>query len=152
MTDTLREKLNATYNLTALEDLYLPYKRKRKTRASIAKAKGLEPLATIIQLQYNKNIEKEAQKFITEEVENIEEALRGARDIIAERVNEDQDERNRIRFIFKKEAIVSSKLVRGKEDEGKKYKVISKTVYIPKIQVGSITTDPNASHNKKDQS
>lgn len=122
MTDTLREKLEATYDLTVLEDLYLPYKRKRKTRASIAKAKGLAPLATVIQLQHSKNLKKEAKKFLNEEVETIEEALKGARDIIAESINEDQEARNKVRFIFQKEAVIISKLVRGKEEEGAKYK------------------------------
>lgn len=122
LTDFLRKKINQTYEATALEDLYLPYKRKRKTRASKAKEKGLEPLADLIFNQKSIDIERQAKKFLNKNVADIEEALQGARDIIAERVNEDQEARNKVRFIYKKDAVIKSKVVRDKEDEGKKYK------------------------------
>ncbi len=122
LSDFLRKKIEKTYNPTELEDLYLPYKRKRKTRASIAKAKGLEPLAIAIFDEKNINLDKISKKFINEEVKNIDEALQGARDIIAERINEDQDARNRVRNIFKRHATIRSKVVRGKAEEGAKYK------------------------------
>jgi protein Tex len=122
LTAELQQQITETYDMTVLEDLYLPYKRKRKTRASIAKEKGLEPLAVFLLEQKDSSISREAQKFINEEVENIEEALQGARDIIAEQVNEDMDVRNKVRFQFSRQAIIRSKVARGKEDEAEKYK------------------------------
>ena len=122
LSDFLRKKIEKTYNPTELEDLYLPYKRKRKTRASMAKAKGLEPLANTIFDEKNINIKQIAKKFINEEVKTIDEALQGARDIIAEQINENQDARNRVRNIFKRHATIRSKVVRGKTEEGAKYK------------------------------
>jgi uncharacterized protein len=122
LTDDLRRRINDTYDPTTLEDLYLPYKRKRKTRASVAKEQGLEPLAKSIFEQRNDNIESMAGAFITDDVPDIEAALQGARDIIAEWVNEDERARNRIRFLFKKEAVVRSKVARNKEEEGAKYR------------------------------
>lgn len=122
LTDYLKNKITSTYDSTELEDIYLPYKRKRKTRASVAKEKGLEPLADLIFLQKNIQPEREAKRFLTKDVASLEDALQGARDIIAERINEDQDARNRVRNIFKREAMIRSKLVRGKEDEAIKFK------------------------------
>jgi len=121
LTDELRKRIEATYNLTELEDLYLPYKRKRKTRASVAKEKGLEPLASELHKQEIQDIEAFAAKFITEEVPNIEEALKGARDIIAEWINEDEQIRNKVRFHFEREAMITSKVARGKKEAGAKF-------------------------------
>lgn len=122
LTDQLQAKIEQTWSMTELEDLYLPYKRKRKTRASVARARGLEPLATELLQQRNKDIERLANKFITNEVPTIEDALQGARDIVAEMVNEDQRARNKVRQAFRKFAHVTTKLARGKEEEGKVYK------------------------------
>ena len=124
-TDNLEKAVLAAKTLSELEDIYLPYKPKRKTRASIAKEKGLEPLAKLI---FDENIkislEKEAEKFINLEkgVKGFDEALKGARDIIAEWVNEDQETRVVIRKIFEKQASFRSKVIKGKEEEGQKYK------------------------------
>ena len=122
MTDELRQKLDEALDMTTLEDLYLPYKQKKKTRAAVAKEKGLEPLADKILLQQNANAEDFAAAFVGEKVADVEEALQGARDIIAERINENTDTRNKMRNLFKRDAIIYSKLVKDKEDEGQKYK------------------------------
>lgn len=122
LTNDLRRRINDTWDPTTLEDLYLPYKKKRKTRASIAKEQGLEPLAQTIFDQQNDHLEILAGKFITEEVPDVEAALQGARDIIAEWINEDEKARNRMRFLFKKESIVKAKVARNKEEEGAKYR------------------------------
>jgi protein Tex len=122
LTDDLRKRIEATYNLTELEDIYLPYKQKRKTRASIAREKGLEPLANEIYTQKHKNVEALAAKFLNDRVETIEDALAGARDILAEFVNEDENARILVRRFFEREGMISSKMVKGKETEGIKYK------------------------------
>jgi uncharacterized protein len=122
LTDELKATLENTWTLTELEDLYLPYKQKRKTKASIAREKGLEPLADTILKQQAKDVQLLAEKFLNDKVENVEEALQGARDIIAERINEDMKARESIRRLFEREAVISSKLVKGKEEEGIKYK------------------------------
>ena len=122
LTDELRKRIESTYNLTELEDLYLPYKRKKKTRASVAKEQGLEPLATAIYLQQNQNPQTLAAKFITEHVPDTEAALQGARNIIAEWINENEEARNSVRFSFEKGAILKSKVARGKKEEGAKYR------------------------------
>ena len=122
MTDELRQKLDDALDMTTLEDLYLPFKQKKKTRAAVAKEKGLEPLADKILLQQNANAEDFAAAFVGEKVADVEEALQGARDIIAERINENTDTRNKMRNLFKRDAIIYSKLVKDKEEEGQKYK------------------------------
>ncbi len=122
MTDELRQKLNATTDLTELEDLYLPFKPKRKTKGVIAIEKGLEPLAKIIMSQQPVSVNEKATKFLNASVATTEEAIEGARDIIAEWVNENQTARNIIRNVFTKESIIKSKVVKGKETEGEKYK------------------------------
>jgi protein Tex len=121
MTPELLLKLNNALYINELEDLYLPYKQKRKTRASIAIEKGLEPLAKIIFAQSERNITAIAGKYINEKVPNIEEALQGARDIMAEWVNEDIQARNAVRRLFEREAIVTSKVKKGKKEEGIKF-------------------------------
>ncbi|MCQ2975511.1 MAG: RNA-binding transcriptional accessory protein [Bacteroidales bacterium] len=122
MTSELKQKLEDALDITTLEDLYLPYKQKKKTRASMAREKGLEPLANLILLQQNGDIELCAEKYLNDNVETVEDALQGARDIIAEHINENVDARNKMRNLFNREAIIYSKLVAGKETEGQKYK------------------------------
>jgi protein Tex len=121
MTDELREMLNSTYVLAELEDMYLPFKPKRKTRAGIAKEKGLEGLAAIIMMQQETDIAEKAGKFLNEKVESIEDALSGAKDIIAEWISENQQARNAIRRLFNQEAVLYSKIIKGKEPDGIKY-------------------------------
>jgi len=124
MTDELKKSVNAALTLTELEDIYLPYRPKRRTRATIAKEKGLEPLADLVFAQTGTNPAKEAEAFIDseKEVENIEDALAGARDIIAERVNEDQAVREAVRAYFAERAVIRSKVLTGKEEDGAKYR------------------------------
>ncbi|MEA5138005.1 Tex family protein [Arcicella rigui] len=122
MTPELLEKLNNAYHLQELEDLYLPYKQKRKTRATIAIEKGLEPLAKLIFEQKEANILKKAEAYLNENVANIEEAIQGSRDIIAEWINENVDARNAVRRVFDREAMVYAKVKKGKSEEGIKYK------------------------------
>ncbi|QDK78802.1 RNA-binding transcriptional accessory protein [Spirosoma sp. KCTC 42546] len=122
LTPELRRKLEATDSLIDLEDLYLPYKQKRKTRATIAIERGLEPLANVIISQREPNIERTAQRFLSDAVPTIADALQGARDILAERVSEDADARQRIRNLFEREAIVRSVVKKGKDAEGVKFK------------------------------
>lgn len=122
LTPELQKKIDAADSITELEDLYLPYKQKRKTRATIAIERGLEPLANLLFLQTEANPERAAQRFLTDQVPTIADALQGARDIIAERVNEDADARQRIRNLFEREAIIKSVVKKGKEADGIKYK------------------------------
>ncbi len=123
LTPQLRAAILAAANMTELEDLYLPYRPKRKTRATVAIERGLEPLAKRIFSQQDKHgVETLAAKFITDEVPTVEDALQGARDIIAEWVNEDKRARDRIRRNFEKGALIASRLVKGKETEGAKYR------------------------------
>ncbi len=122
MTPDLLNKLTNAYHLQELEDLYLPYKQKRKTRASIAIEKGLEPLAKVLFEQKESNILQKATTFLNDKVANVEEALQGARDIIAEWVNENVEARNAIRKVFEREAVVYAKVKKGKTEEGAKYR------------------------------
>jgi len=122
LTDELKNKILASELISELEDLYLPYKKKRKTRAMIAKEFGLEPLAHWLLSQTNKSIEIEAEKYISEQVKDVDAALQGARDIIAEMVNEDELSRQKIRNLFEREAVIVSKVAKGKDEEGKQYK------------------------------
>ncbi len=121
LTDDLKIKIEATYDLQELEDLYLPYKQKKKTRAVKAKEKGLEPLAVTILKQNINDIENEALKFLNKNVETVEEALQGAKDIIAEQINEDKRARDAVRREFKYTAKVYSKLIKSKIEEAAKY-------------------------------
>ncbi|MFN7117601.1 MAG: Tex family protein [Saprospiraceae bacterium] len=122
LTPELEAKINSTWDATELEDLYLPYRPKRKTRASIAREKGLEPLAKIMLEQRERDIELKAEQFITDEVPDVESALAGARDIIAEWVNEDATARNQVRRLFERTATVSAKVFESKREEGAKYR------------------------------
>ncbi|OYU67988.1 MAG: RNA-binding transcriptional accessory protein [Cytophagaceae bacterium BCCC1] len=122
LTPELENSLKNTLFVNELEDIYLPYKQKKKTRATIAIENGLEPLAKIIFGQKDRDIETIGKKYISEKVKNTAEALAGARDIIAEWINEDIDARNKIRTVFEKSGILTSKLKKGKESEAVKYK------------------------------
>ena len=123
LTPELEKQILAAANMTELEDLYLPYKPKRRTRATMAIERGLEPLANELQKQYSCNISQIAAKYVNPDkgVNTAEEALAGARDIIAERVSENAQARNRIRNIFRRSAQLTSKVVKNKEDEADKY-------------------------------
>ncbi|MCL2417556.1 MAG: RNA-binding transcriptional accessory protein [Bacteroidales bacterium] len=123
LTPELEQKIRNAEIMSELEDLYLPYKPKRKTRATVAIAKGLEPLAQKLFQQNNFDIELEATKYISEEkgVLDESEALTGARDIVAEWINEDATARNRMRNLYKRTAFLCSKVAKNKEEEGKKY-------------------------------
>lgn len=123
LTPELEKQILAATNMTQLEDLYLPYKPKRRTRATMAIERGLEPLANEIQKQYTCHLDQMAAKFINEEkgVNTVEEALAGARDIIAERVSENAQARNKVRNLFRRSAMLSSKVVKNKEEEGGKF-------------------------------
>ncbi len=121
LTEELKKRLEASYNMQELEDIYLPYKPKRKTKASIAREKGLEPLALVLFNQQLKDVENEAAKFINDKVADTEEALQGARDIIAEMINEDEKARNAVRRVFDQEAVLFSEVMKGKAGEGIKY-------------------------------
>ena len=122
LTPELRQRIEECWNANELEDIYLPYKPKRRTRAEIAREKGLEPLAKIIMKQQTVDIQNVVNRFITSDVMNASDALQGARDIIAEWVNESEVARNAIRSIFSHEAMISSKMVKGKEEEAQKYR------------------------------
>ena len=124
LTDELTEQINAAETMTVLEDIYLPFRPKRRTRATIAKEKGLEPLANILFLQDINDVFAEAKNFINPElgVNSEEEALSGARDIIAENINEDKNARERMRELMVKKAFIYSKVYEEKEELGVKYK------------------------------
>ena len=124
LTPELKKKIEEAETMTALEDLYLPYKPKRKTRASVAKERGLEPLAKLIWEQGKFSPFDEAEKYINEEKEvaDIEAALQGARDIIAEWISEDATAREQVRKLFRTEGIIKARVLKGKEAEAAKYK------------------------------
>jgi protein Tex len=121
LTEDLRQRIEGTLDPKVLEDIYLPYKPKRKTRATVARDRGLEPLAKIIMKQQELLLEKRAGSFLNDEVPTVEDALQGARDIIAEWVSENERARNIVRRHFSRDAVIYSKLVKGKEEEGSKY-------------------------------
>ncbi len=117
LTDALKEKIDNCFDAAILEDIYLPFKPKRKTKASIAKEKGLEPLATLIFKQQERDVQSKAEAYITDEVPTVEEALQGARDIMAEWINEDMIVRGLVRKQFEQCATVKTKIAYGKEDD-----------------------------------
>ena len=121
LTPELRRQIEHCADLRELEDIYLPYKPKKQTRASKAKAKGLEPLAAMLMKQDNGDVWDKAARFVKNDVENEEEALQGARDIIAEWVSENDRARNTVRRSFDRMAVVKAKVVKGKEEEGEKF-------------------------------
>lgn len=122
LTPELRKRIDATWDATELEDIYLPYKPKRKTRAEAARQKGLEPLATLLMLQRETQPEAQAARYVKGEVKDAEDALKGARDIIAEHVSEDERARNSIRSIFTRQATLTAKVAKGKEQEAANYR------------------------------
>ncbi len=121
MTPELRERIDAALTMAELEDIYLPYRPKRRTRATIAREKGLEPLAAIIMEQKENNPFLKAEEFLNDMVKSVEEAVAGASDIIAEWVSEDEKARKQLRRLYEKEAVIFSKVVKGKESEGIKF-------------------------------
>ncbi len=121
MTPELLAKINAALTMSQLEDLYLPYRPKRKTRASVAREKGLEPLAHWLLAQKPGDPETEAEKYLADMVGSTGEALAGARDIIAEMVSEDELVRGAMRRLYERDAVITSKVVKGKEQEGAKF-------------------------------
>lgn len=122
MTGEIQEKIDKADTLSALEDIYLPYKPKRRTKAQIAREQGLEPLALLISEQKDIDITAEAEKYFNEHITSAEQALQGARDIISETINEDAEVRAKLRKLFLDEAMLVSKVVTGKEEAGNKYK------------------------------
>ncbi len=119
LTDELEAKILQTYDATALEDLYLPYKKKRKTKADIARQKGLEPLAKIIMAQRTNDLYYQAENYVNDQVETPEEALEGARHIIAEWMNENLWVRNVVRRVYKRSALIKTKVVKDKDTDDK---------------------------------
>ena len=117
LTKELQQKIEQSFDLQEIEDWYLPYKKKRKTKADAAREKGLEPLAKLIMAQNSDAIEHLATQYLNEQVENEEDALQGARDIIAEWINENSFIRKNIRRLFERKAIVSTKVVKAKKDD-----------------------------------
>ena len=122
LTPELKTTIEECWDATELEDLYLPFKPKRQTRAEMARKKGLEPLADWLMAQHRGPVEPKAAEFVKGEVATADEALKGARDIIAEWVNEDTSARHSVRAIFAREAMITSKVIKGKEEEGEKYR------------------------------
>lgn len=122
LTPELRQRIDATWDATALEDIYLPYKPKRKTRAEAARQKGLEPLALLLMMQRENNLGSRIPAFVKGDVKDAEDALKGARDIIAEQVSEDERARNVVRNLFARQAVISAKVVKGKDEEAAKYR------------------------------
>ena len=117
LTDELRSRIEQCWQANELEDIYLPYKPKHKTRAEVARQRGLEPLANIIMLQRERDIESAALKFVKGDVGSADDALAGARDIIAETISENETSRNCLRGAFRREAVITSKVVKKKLDE-----------------------------------
>ena len=121
LTDELRRRIEACWDPVELEDLYLPYRPKRRTRAAVARERGLEPLAELLLAQRTADVSAAARRFVSAGVPDVEAALAGASDIVAERIAEDERFRNELRRTFRREGIVRSKVIRGKEAEGAKY-------------------------------
>lgn len=117
LTPELKARISACWNATELEDIYLPFKPKRKTRAEAARAKGLEALALLLMMQKENNLAAKVRNFVKGEVKDEEDALKGARDILAEQISEDERSRNLMRNQFQRQALIQSKVVKGKEAE-----------------------------------
>ncbi len=117
LTPELKSRIDNTWDSTTLEDIYLPYKPKRRTRAQVARQQGLEPLAQIILLQREPNPQSVARAYVKGEVKDVEAAIKGAQDIIAETISENEQTRQQVRNAFKREAIISSKVIAAKKDE-----------------------------------
>ena len=121
LTPELERQIANCLDATKLEDIYLPFKPKRQTRAEIARKRGLEPLAQWLMLQQDGSPEKRAEAFLGEEVKDVGAALQGASDIVAEWVNENAESRQVVRNVFERDAMITSKVIKGKEAEGEKY-------------------------------
>jgi len=123
LTPELEKRIEDCWALTTLEDIYLPYKPKRRTRAQVAREQGLDPLATLLMMQREQSPERAAQHFVKGDVKDVATALKGAQDIIAEQVSEDERSRNQVRAAFRREAFIVSKVVKAKKDtdEAQKY-------------------------------
>ncbi|HQB28136.1 MAG TPA: Tex-like N-terminal domain-containing protein, partial [Paludibacter sp.] len=122
LTPELKTRIDNCWNATELEDIYLPYKPKRRTRAEIARENGLEPLAKMIMKQQAGDVLQFAKPFVKDKIESEEAALQGASDIIAEWISENEKARNTIRRIFQHESFISSKVIKGKEEEAQNYR------------------------------
>ena len=122
LTPELEKRIKDSWDATELEDIYLPYKPKRKTRAEAARQKGLEPLALWLMMQNDRDFDRKVDSFVKGDVKDEEDALKGARDIIAEMVSEDEKARHTVRSQFNREAVISVKVVKGKEEEAAKYR------------------------------
>ena len=122
LTDALKQRIESTWDNTELEDLYLPYKPKRKTRAEMARQKGLTPLATLLMLQKDPAPDRQAKSYVKGDVKSVEEALKGACDIIAEQVSEDERSRQAVRTTFDRRAVITARVVKGKEAEAANYR------------------------------
>ncbi|MBR0041755.1 MAG: RNA-binding transcriptional accessory protein [Bacteroides sp.] len=122
LTQELQKRIDQTWDATELEDIYLPYKPKRKSRAESARQLGLEPLSTLLMMQRESNPELIAKRYVKGEVKSVEEALKGARDIIAEQVSENEQSRNYVRNAFGRDAVLTSRVVKTKEAEAAKYR------------------------------
>lgn len=123
MTDDLQRRIDACWDANELEDIYMPFKPKRRTKAQVAREQGLEPLSLILMMQRERNIEAAAQRFVKEDVKDVAAAIKGAQDIVAEMVSEDERSRQQVRSSFRREAIITSKVVKAKADseEAAKY-------------------------------
>ena len=121
LTPELKKRIDGCFDAVELEDIYLPYKPKRRTRATMAKERGLEPLADLIFLQQVSDVKGRARTFINKEVPTVDDAISGACDIIAERVSEDEGARAAVRRLFSRFGVLTSKVIKGKEADGIKY-------------------------------
>ena len=122
LTPDLKARIDICWSITELEDIYLPFKVKRRTRAEIARERGLEPFAKMLMKQQSNDVRHMAVSFVKGDVGDADDALKGARDIMAEWMNESEAARNSIRTIFSREAVITSKLIKGKEEEAQKYR------------------------------
>ena len=122
LTPELKKRIDATFDSAELEDIYLPFKPKRRTRASVAREKGLEPLAKIIMAQTSADIDRQAARFVNDKVADAEDAIAGALDIIAEWVGESEKARSMVRSRYMRSSVISSRVIKGKEEEGENYR------------------------------
>ncbi|WP_375182120.1 Tex-like N-terminal domain-containing protein, partial [Chryseobacterium sp.] len=117
LTPELKQRIEESFDIQEIEDLYLPFKKRKKTKADAAKEKGLEPLAKMIMSQKVQDLQFLASKYLNDQVASEEEALHGARDIMAEWINENMYVRKNLRLLFQRKAVVTSKVVKAKKDE-----------------------------------
>ena len=129
LTEELKSRIENSWDATEIEDIYLPYKQKKRTRATIAREAGLEPLAKIIMAGNCDDIERVAMRYVNDKVESGEDAIKGAQDIIAEWVSESEAARNTVRRIFDREAVITSHVVKGKEEEAANYRDYFEKMY-----------------------